>query len=155
MMKQTWNEKLNDSKDLPKVVKIKGKMVKRFGRGTIVIPAPLDVDAYMRKVKRGQLTTIDEIRRAIAADHQANTTCPMVTGIHASIAARAAHELEAAGKKRVTPYWRTLRAGGQLNPKYPGGLLELKKRLESEGHKIIRKGNHMYVGEFKSKLAKL
>lgn len=72
--KKTWNEKLNDSKDLPRVVRIKGKMIKRFGRGTMVIPAPLDVDALMKKVKRGNLITIDLIRESIAKDHKATAT---------------------------------------------------------------------------------
>ena len=154
-MKQTWNEKLRDSKDLPKVVPLKGKMIKRFGKGDIVIPAPLDVDACMRRIRKGKLITIDHIREFIAEQHGAVTTCPMVTGIHASISARAADESELAGKKRITPYWRTLRVGGELNPKYPGGLENLRKRLESEGHKIILKGKRMFVDGFEKKLQRL
>jgi hypothetical protein len=37
--RKTWTEKLHDSKDLPKVVKIDGKMTRRWGEGTVVIPA--------------------------------------------------------------------------------------------------------------------
>jgi len=76
----------------------------------------------------------------------------MVTGIHASISARAADELETVGKKRVTPYWRTLKSGGELNPKYPGGLENLKVRLMAEGHKIVAKGNRLFVADYEKKL---
>ncbi len=38
--KRTWKDKLHDSKDLPKVGKLTGPMAKRFGQGTMVIPAP-------------------------------------------------------------------------------------------------------------------
>lgn len=154
-VKQTWNEKLRDSKDLPRVVPIKGKMINRFGTGMIVIPAPLDVDACMRRVRKGKLITIDQIREFIAKHHKAVTTCPMVTGIHASISARAADESEQEGKKRITPYWRTLRVGGELNPKYPGGLENLRARLESEGHQIIQKGKRMFVDDFEKHLMPL
>ena len=77
----------------------------------------------------------------------------MVAGIHASIAARAADELETEGKKRITPYWRTLKAGGELNPKYPGGIQNLKTRLVAEGHEIVAKGKRMFVVDFEKKLA--
>ena len=38
------------------------------------------------------------------------------------------------------PYWRTLKADGELNEKYPGGVESQKKQLEAEGHTIITKG---------------
>ena len=72
--KKTWNEKLQDSKDLPKVVKLKGGMAKRYGKGMIVIPAPLDVDARMKQVRKGKLTTIDVIRDSIANEHSVEVT---------------------------------------------------------------------------------
>ncbi|MBA7663676.1 hypothetical protein ES703_71723 [subsurface metagenome] len=38
--RKSWREKLADSKDLPKVAEITDKMSKRWGAGTVVIPAP-------------------------------------------------------------------------------------------------------------------
>jgi hypothetical protein len=46
----SWQKKLADSKDLPKVVKIEGKMSKKWGTGTCAIPAPMEVDELMRGV---------------------------------------------------------------------------------------------------------
>jgi hypothetical protein len=138
--KKTWTEKLADDKDLPKVSKIEGTMTQRWGSGTMVIPAPREVDELMRKVRRGEITTINELRIALAEKHAADIACPITTGIFAWIAAHAAAEQEAAGKKRITPWWRTLKTGGELNPKYPGGPAEQARRLHAEGHRIVQKG---------------
>jgi len=40
------------------------------------------------------------------------------------------------GKKNITPYWRTLKLGGQLNEKYPGSVEAQAARLQAEGHTI-------------------
>ncbi|MDH5438587.1 MAG: hypothetical protein OEX76_06775, partial [Candidatus Bathyarchaeota archaeon] len=90
--KKSWTEKLADSKDLPRVEEITEKMSKRWGTGTVVIPAPIEVDAMMRKVPRGKLVTINEIRAALARKHRATIGCPMTTGIFAWVAANAADE---------------------------------------------------------------
>lgn len=42
--------------------------------------------------------------------------------------------------KNKTPYWRTLKANGELNEKYPGGIEAQKAKLEAEGHTVIAKG---------------
>ena len=151
--KKTWREKLADSKGLPKVGKITGKMTKRWGTGTMVVPAPTQVDALMKKVPSGKLVTINELRARLAQQHKASIACPITTGIFAWIAAHAAEEAAAAGKRNVTPYWRTLKSGGQLNEKYPGGIPRLKKRLEAEGHKVIKRGQRYFVADFEKSLA--
>jgi hypothetical protein len=87
-------------------------MKRRFGPGTIVLPAPWEVGELMRQVRKGRVTTINEIRAQLARRHGATIACPIVTGIHARIAAGAAGEAEADGARRVTPYWRTLKEGG-------------------------------------------
>ena len=142
--KTSWQEKLADSKDLPRVEKIDAKKSKRWGKGTFVIPAPIEVDAIMRKVRKGKLITINEIRQVLAKKHKATIGCPITTGIFSWIASHAADEAESESKKRITPYWRTLKTSGILNEKYPGGLANLKKRLKAEGHKVVRKGRSKY-----------
>jgi hypothetical protein len=151
--KRTWREKLADSKDFPKVAEIDCTKTKRWGEGTFVIPAPLEVDAAMKKVRRGKLTTIDAIRRALAVKHGTTIACPMTTGIFAWIAAHAAEEAENDGGVRITPYWRTLKAGGELNPKYPGGIKNLRARLAAEGHRVVKKGSRYFVADYEQSLA--
>lgn len=132
-----------------------GKLSKRWGEGTFVIPAPREVDALMNRVPKGKLTTIDELRKALARKHRANFTCPMTTGIFAWIAANAANEAAVAGRLRFTPYWRTLKSNGEINPKYPGGLVENARRLRLEGHRVTLKGQRGFVERFAGKLARL
>ncbi|HTI72670.1 MAG TPA: hypothetical protein VMF06_22035 [Candidatus Limnocylindria bacterium] len=150
--KRTWTEKLADSKDLPKVFAIHPSKAKRWGSGTMLIPAPVEVDAMMRQVPFGRLTTIDEIRRALASRHGATIGCPITTGIFAWIAAHAATEGEGHRTHPATPYWRTLKAKGEINPKYPGGIESLKAKLTEEGHCVIQKGKRFFVKDFSERL---
>lgn len=158
--KKSWREKLADSKDLPRIVKCeaKGKYGPRWGLkagDTLVIPAPKEVDGMMKRVRKGKVTTINAIRTALARQHGTTSACPITTGIFAWIAANAAEEDREEGKKRITPYWRTLKTGGELNPKYPGGVDEQKKLLESEGHRVVRKGKKAVVAEYDKSLMTL
>ncbi len=132
----SWQEKLADDKGLPKVVEITDRMSKRWGTGTVVIPAPREVDEIMRKVPRGKLITVNQIRSLLAQRHGATIGCPITTGIFLNIAAKAAEEAAAEGKKDITPYWRTLKSDGSLNEKYPGGVEAQAARLREEGHTI-------------------
>jgi len=156
-LRKSWQEKLSDSKDLPRVVEINERMSKRWGTGTCVIPAPMEVDSLMGKVPKGRVTTINEIRAALARRHGATIGCPITTGIFAGIAARAAEEAAAKGQKNVTPYWRTLKSGGELNPKYPGGVEAQAARLKDEGHAIElgRDKRPRRVKDFEKSLVKL
>jgi len=153
--KKSWSEKLRDNKGLPKVEKITDKMSKRWGTGTVVIPAPMEVNEMMRKVPEGKLITINEIRVALAKKYGATIGCPLTTGIFAWVAANAAEEERQQGEKDITPYWRTLKTGGMINPKYPGGVEAQKKLLEKEEHKVIQKGKKYVVANYENSLAKL
>jgi hypothetical protein len=150
--RRSWREKLADSKDFPKVAEIDCTKSKRWGEGTFVIPAPLEVDAAMKRIRHGKLTTIDAIRKALAKKHGTTIACPITTGIFAWIAAHAADEAENAGHVRITPYWRTLKTGGELNPKYPGGIDNLRRRLAAEGHQVVKKGNRFFVVDYERAL---
>jgi len=153
--KKTWQEKLEDDKGFPKVYRIDETRQKRWGAGSFVIPAPLEVDALMKRVPKGKLITIDLLRKRLAHRHHATIACPITTGIFAWIAAHAAAEAESEGRRRITPYWRTLKTGGEVNPKYPGGIDSLKRRLVSEGHVVVRKGKRFFVEDYTDRLARL
>ena len=153
--RKSWSEKLKASKGLPKVEKITDKMSKRWGTGTVVIPAPMEVNEMMRRVPEGKLITINEMRAALAKKHGATIGCPMTTGIFAWIAANAAEEQRQKGESDITPYWRTLKTGGVINPKYPGGVEAIKKLLEKEGHEVVQKGKKHVVVDYEKSLTKL
>ncbi|MBS1516092.1 MAG: MGMT family protein [Bacteroidetes bacterium] len=143
--KKSWLEKLHDSKDLPKVVKLTAVQRKKWNVKTLAIPSPMEVNDIMKGVKKGKVITINEIREIIGERHGAEAGCPITTGIFAWIAANAAEEERKAGKKKITPYWRTIKSTGELNEKYPGGIEAQKRALLAEGHEIVKKGKKYLV----------
>jgi hypothetical protein len=156
-LKKSWREKLETQgkrNNLPRVVEITPDMSQRWGTGTVVIPDPMEVNEIMRSVPKGKLITINQIRERLAKKHGATIGCPITTGIFAGISARAAEEDAAEGKKDITPYWRTLKVGGTLNPKYPGGVDAQAAKLKAEGHTILpdRKGQPKKVKDFEGSL---
>ena len=153
--KYKFKDKLNDKKDYPKIKIIPKNLEKKWGKGKFVLPSPLEVNALMKKVPKGKLTTINELRKKLAQKHRTTTACPIATGILAWIAAYAAAEDTRDGKKRITPYWRTLKSDGRINEKYPGGIQLQKRKLKNEGFKIYSKGKNYFVEDFTTKLIKL
>ena len=103
----------------------------------MLIPAPLMVDELVRKVRKGKLVTVGQLRAHLAERFDADSTCPMTMGIFLGIVAQAAEEDLLEGKKRITPYWRVIKADGGLNPKFPGGVEAQSSHLQSEGHSIL------------------
>ena len=123
----------------PKVVDVPPKMAKRFGTGKMLIATPLLVDGLVRKVDKGKLVTINQIRKRLAKDFKADTTCPLTTGIFLRIAAETAEEDLNRGVTEITPYWRVIRDDGSLIDKFPGSVKAQALHLEEEGH-IIESG---------------
>lgn len=133
--RKSWREKM-ENPSLPKVVKVSGSARKRFGGGTILVPHPRDVEAVIRRVRRGSVITVGQIRKYLAGKFQTDSTCPLTTGIFVRLAAEAAEEDARAGKTRITPYWRVTRDDGSLYAKFPGGLEAQSERLREEGRTI-------------------
>jgi hypothetical protein len=74
-LKETWRERListTKKQNLPKVSKVEGKMSKKWGEGTVVIPSPVEVDALMKTVPRGKLITVNLIREYMAKKYHAS-----------------------------------------------------------------------------------
>lgn len=146
----SWREKLEKPQEV-KVVTIPPKM-SRFGSGTMLIPTPKLVDEIIRKVPKGKLVTVSELRRKLAAQHQTDVTCPLTTGIFVRIAAEVAEEDRAAGRKRIAPYWRVIKDDGSMNPKFPGGIAQQSRYLRAEGFKVAIKGKTPRVQDFDGRL---
>ena len=149
--KKTWRDRLAGYKNLPLVKPIPAAMQATHGQGSIVIPSPQEVDAIMQKIPETMLVTIFQISDQLAYQHGTTIACTVTTGIFANMVARAAGEDEADGK-RATPYWRCLKSNGELNAKYPGGILALMSKLEAEGHTVVQKGKRFVVQDFEKQL---
>jgi hypothetical protein len=146
----SWREKIEKPQDV-KIVKIPPQM-SRFGSGTMLIPTPQLVDEMIRKVPKGKLVTVSELRRKLARDFRTDVTCPLTTGIFVRIAAEAAEEDRANGKKRIAPYWRVIKDDGSMNPKFPGGLAQQTRYLRAEGFAVANKGKTPRVQDFDGRL---
>lgn len=142
--KKDFNAMLRDSKDMPKMQIITDrKSIEKYGGDRMYFAPPMDYDAAMRRVPYGKLTTVGDIRAFFAAQSGADFTEPITAGIFVSIAAWASYQRG----EDEPPWWRTLKANGELNPKYPGGVEAQKEKLEAEGHIVLQKGrtNRKYV----------
>ena len=135
--KKDFNAMLHDSKDMPKIQTITDpKSIEKYGGSRMYFAPPIDYDKVMKRVPWGKLTTVGEIRRYFARRNRADFTEPITAGIFVSIAAWASSQRT----EDITPYWRTLKANGELNPKYPGGAEAQKAKLEAEGHIVAPRG---------------
>ena len=154
--RKSWHEKLEKPvAGLPKVVDVPDKWVKMMGGRRMLVPTPMMVDELLRTVPERKLITVGQIRQRLAQPFQADSTCPLTTGIFLRISAEAAEEDRQAGKKQITPYWRVVKDDGSLNPKFPGGVESHAQKLREEGHEIIPgKGkNPPRVVDFEKSLA--
>jgi len=149
MAKKTYNEKLNNPGDLPKIVDLSDKpeAVKYMG-AKMFIAAPMQYNTIIAKIPQGKLATIDRVRAALAAQAGANITCPLTAGIFTNICAHASEERDT----DKIPWWRMLKAKGELNEKYPGSIDTQKQFLEAEGHTITQKGKHFFVVNYEAAL---
>jgi len=159
-MKKTWQEKLEGKASLPKVLKLeKGfpcyNAVHKMGAEAgddVVLVNPSEVVEIMKQVPKGKLITIVEICKKIAKQHNVKGCCSLTTGIFIMTAANAAEEAAREGQSLDIPYWRTLKSGGFLNPKYPGGQKAHKRLLEQEGYNVVQKGKNFLVQDFQEYL---
>lgn len=124
----------------------------------IVLVNASEILPIMAKVPKGKLITIREICQKIANKHKVKGCCSSTTGIYIMAIANAAVEEISEGNKSALakiPYWRTLKANGFLNEKYPGGFENHKKLLEKEGYKITARGKKYQVVDFDKYLIKI
>ena len=153
--KKDFNAMLHDSKDMPKFQTITDEAsIKKYGGNRMYFAPPIDYDAIMRTVPYGKIITVGKIREYFAKCSGANFTEPITAGIFISIVAWASYQRT----NDETPYWRTLKANGELNEKYPGVIIAQKEKLETEGHTIIQRGRkniRYYVEDYKKSMFEL
>lgn len=153
--KKDFNAMLHNSKDMPKIqIVTDSETIKKYGGNKMYFAPPIDYDRVMKSVPFGKVITVAMIRKHFADQNDADFTDPMTAGIFTNIAAWAS-EQRATDK---TPYWRTLKAQGELNDKYPGGIQAQKEKLEAEGHTIFQKGRsklRYFVKDYESALFSL
>ena len=107
--RKTWQQKLHNG-TRPKV-EIADK---KFGDvpvgATMFVGTPEIVDAYIRNLPAGMPASLQQMRKDLAADNNAEYSCPITAGIFLRIVAEAAYEEYLAGKsiKNIAPFWRMI-----------------------------------------------
>ena len=153
--KKDFNAMLYDSKDMPKFQTITDeKSIEKNGGDRMYFAPPIDYDRIMKRVPYGKVITVGEIRDYFAKQNGADFTEPITAGIFVSIAAWASYQRS----EDETPYWRTLKANGELNAKYPSGIETQKAKLEADGHTIIQRGRKnisYYVKDYEKAMFEL
>lgn len=153
--RKDFNAMLHKDTDMPKIQIVTDKAtVRKYGGDRMFFAPPIAYDQIMRSVPYGKLLTVGAIREHLAKANNADFTDPMTAGIFVSIVAWASYQRS----QDETPYWRTLKANGELNSKYPGGIEAQKEKLKAEGHIVIQKGRtniRYYVQDYEKSLFKL
>jgi len=150
--KKDFNVMLHKDTSMPKIQIVTDEAtIKKYGGEKMYFAPPISYDEVMKTIPEGFLTTVGEIRSFLAKKGDADFTDPITAGIFVSIAAWGSEQRDT----DKTPYWRTLKAAGELNPKYPGGTEKQITLLEKEGHKVIKRGRtniRYYVKNYEVKL---
>lgn len=150
--KKDFNAMLKRDNGMPKIQIVTDEgTIQKYGGEKMYFAPPIDYDRVMKRVPFGKLLTVGAIREYFAKKNGADFTDPITAGIFVSIAAWASYQRT----EDETPYWRTLKANGELNAKYPGGAEAQKEKLEAEGHTIVKKGRtniRYYVKDYEKAL---
>lgn len=150
-----FNAMLHQNKGMPKMQIVTDEAtIQKYGGEKMFFAPPIAYDEVMRTIPWGKVITVGEIRDEFARKNNADFTDPITAGIFVSIAAWASEQRS----DDETPYWRTLKAHGELNAKYPGGVENQRQKLEAEGHVIVEKGRKQkryYVKDYEKALAVL
>lgn len=129
--KKDFNAMLHRATDMPRIQLVTdAATVQKYGGARMYFAPAADYDAVMKRVPFGKVLTVGKIREYFARKNGADFTDPITAGIFVSISAWASAQRQT----DETPYWRTLKADGELNAKYPGGAEAQRARLEAEGH---------------------
>ncbi|MEI7578158.1 MAG: hypothetical protein WCK51_14810 [Armatimonadota bacterium] len=127
MKAKSWNEKLRC--DMQPEVKPLGKAFGGFPAGArLLIPTPMMVMGYVNSIPLGESRTAQQMRADLAAQNDADTTCPLCSGIFLRIVAEAAHETGA-----DVPVWRIIDAKSPTRKKLSFDVGLLDKRRAAEG----------------------
>lgn len=150
-----FNAMLHKDTGMPKIQIITDKKtIEKYGGERMCFAPPIDYDEIMKTVPTGKVITVGQVREYFAKKNDADFTDPITAGIFVSIVAWASEQRD----EDKTPYWRTLKAHGELNPKYPEGIEAQKERLEAEGHTIIQRGRtniKYFVKDYQDNLQQL
>lgn len=131
-MKKSWKEKLNCDKS--HLIKKLDKNFSDMKEGeNMLIATPKIIDSYIKKIPKGIKIDIKTLRKDLALKYNADTTCPITTGIFIRVVAEAAYEKFLEKKTEITPFWRVIDYESKTSIKLACGIEFIKNRRIEEG----------------------
>ena len=128
---KSWKEKLNIDKSF--VIKRLDKNFSDMKVGeNMLIATPKIIDDYIKQIPKGININIKTLRNDLALTYNADTTCPVTTGIFLRIVSEAAFEDFLNGEKNITPFWRVVDHESKTATKLACGINFIKKRRSEE-----------------------
>jgi len=114
--------------------------------GNMVKPSTDTVKAIVKKIRKGKLATLEQLREKLADDFNVQTACPAST--------TKALQLLSKEDKPVC-YWRVVKKRGELIAKFPKGVDGHASLLQDEGFEIDFSKKNPAVVSYDTKLTKL
>ena len=132
--RKTWAEKMNPQAQ-HKVEKTERSFADIPEGSTMLVPTPLIVDAYIRNIPEGIHTSLQQMRKDLAAEFHADYTCPITSGIFLRIAAENSFEEFQKGKSidQITPFWRMIDKKSPAAKKLTFGTDFVNEQRKKEG----------------------
>jgi hypothetical protein len=137
MAKKTWLEKFNVNREVE--IETTTKKFADIPEGSkMVIATPKIVDEYVRNIPKGHHTSLQQMRKDLAAEYGAQYTCPITAGIFLRIASELAYEQYKNGTplKKITPFWRMIDKKAPLARKLTFGYDFIAEMRKKEGLEI-------------------
>jgi len=137
MAKKTWLQKFNI--DRQPEVEITNKKFADIPEGSkMLIATPKVVDDYIRQIPKGHHTSLQQMRKDLAAEFGAEYTCPITSGIFLRIVSELAYEQYQNGTplKKITPFWRMIDNKAPLAKKLSFGYEFVAEQRKNEGLEV-------------------
>ena len=107
--RKTWQQKLHNGLS-PKVELVDKEFAGIPAGASMYVGTPEIVEAYIRNIPTGTHTTLQQMRKDLAAENNAGYCCPITSGIFLRIVAEASYEAYTSGTPlaELPPFWRMI-----------------------------------------------
>ena len=122
-MAKTWQEKFDSKR--PHQVKVIDKKFADMPAGTnMFIATPKIIDDYVNHIPEGVEVDLLTMRKDLAAEYEAEMTCPVTTSIFLRVASEVAFEKYQNGValSEITPFWRVINSKIRIAKKLSCGV---------------------------------
>lgn len=121
-MTLSWQERFDTAR--PSYTKVNDKRFADLPAGTtVLIPSPRDIEEEIAALGDGETVDLTELRQRLAARHEADGACPVMTGMNLRVVAELCMEALDAGipADDLVPVWSAVEPTSNLAKKLPGG----------------------------------